>query len=337
MLNEAEYRLLDGYIQELDTAIYEMKQTGDPSHIYDTSTAINALYGKSMDGIADAYDTMAEQAGLAQRSAMVIAAILKKYRISYESGGGCKVKKINDSFLEYASSILGDTEKGLTGAKIIKHCNKYAIDFKVDIPITSSDFGKFGSKVPNKRTALLRNLHAFNGKQQFQIIKELSGLDCFEDNLDVEELKKRLYAQYGYLAEEKISNTELVAKTKHWLEEYPQSFNAYNEALEKYDSKIFERNMLDDMRLSFELLVKDLLGNDKSLENQTKELGGMLKNASTSVELRNMVPQVIKYYTDFQNHHVKHNDKINSDELEYIIELTSVIMKFLIKISGGKG
>ncbi len=90
------------------------------------------------------------------------------------------------------------------------------------------------------------------------------------------------------------------------------------------------------MRLSFELLVKDLLDNDKSLENQIAGLGGMLKDTDASVELRNMVIQIIKYYTDFQNHHVKHNDKVNSNEIEYVIELTSVVMKFLIKIDGGR-
>ena len=59
------------------------------------------------------------------------------------------------------------------------------------------------------------------------------------------------------------------------------------------------------------------------------------KNNNTSIELRNMVTQVIKYYTDFQNSHVKHNDSVNEQEIEYVIELTSIVMKFLIKISGG--
>ena len=87
------------------------------------------------------------------------------------------------------------------------------------------------------------------------------------------------------------------------------------------------------MRLSFELLVKLLLNNGKSLENQVSALGQLLKDRGASVELRNMVIQIIKYYTDFQNNHVKHNDKVNEDEIEYIIELTSIIMKYLIKVS----
>lgn len=43
----------------------------------------------------------------------------------------------------------------------------------------------------------------------------------------------------------------------------------------------------------------------------------------------NMIHPIIKYYTDFQNHHVKHNDSVNKNEMEYVVELTSVIMKFV--------
>ena len=48
-----------------------------------------------------------------------------------------------------------------------------------------------------------------------------------------------------------------------------------------------------------------------------------------------MVVQIIEYYTKFQNNHVKHNDAVNSDEIEYVIELTSVVMKYLVKVLGG--
>lgn len=51
--------------------------------------------------------------------------------------------------------------------------------------------------------------------------------------------------------------------------------------------------------------------------------------------LSNMITVLIRYYTDFQNNHVKHNDAVNDSEIEYVIELTSVIMKFLIKVVNG--
>lgn len=106
-------------------------------------------------------------------------------------------KKLPDVFVSYAADTLAETNSGLTGAQIVKYCNSYAVDFGVDIPITSPNFGSFGSHVPNKRTALYRNLSAFNGQQQFVIIKELSELPLFENNHAVSELKKRLFERHS--------------------------------------------------------------------------------------------------------------------------------------------
>ena len=238
--------------------------------------------------------------------------------------------RLDDAFLAYASDILADTNAGLSGMKIVEYCNSYAIDFNRVTP-----YGSYPFDAPNKRTALKENLKVFASPEQFRIIKELCELPALCDQEKVKELKLRLFSRYGNLATEKISETELIQKTKHWLSNHPDALKQYESALAKYEGGIFERNTLDDMRLAFELLVKDLLGNGKSLENQIAEIGAKLKSTGASVELRNMVQQVIKYYTDFQNNHVKHNDAVNDKEIEYIIELTSVVMKFLIKILGG--
>ena len=238
--------------------------------------------------------------------------------------------RLDDAFLAYASDILADTNAGLSGMKIVEYCNSYAIDFNRVTP-----YGSYPFDAPNKRTALKENLKVFAAPEQFRIIKELCELPALCDQEKVKELKLRLFSRYGNLATEKISETQLIQKTKHWLSNHPDALKQYESALAKYEGGIFERNTLDDMRLAFELLVKDLLGNGKSLENQIAEIGAKLKSTGASVELRNMVQQVIKYYTDFQNNHVKHNDAVNDKEIEYIIELTSVVMKFLIKILGG--
>lgn len=111
-----------------------------------------------------------------------------------------KKENIDNAFIQYASDILADTNLGLTGSKIVKLCNAYAVDFNVNIPVTSSDFGKFGSIIPNKRTALYKNLISFNGKQQFVIIKELCELPEFENNSAVQDLKKRLYERFDCYA-----------------------------------------------------------------------------------------------------------------------------------------
>lgn len=122
------------------------------------------------------------------------------------------MEKIDDRFILHACDILADTNSGLTGSQIIKKCNSYAIDFNVTIPIISSDFGKFGTIVPNKRTALYKNLCEFNGQQQFIIIKELCELPIFEENKKVNELKEKLFQRYGIFSSgleiiEKMSST----------------------------------------------------------------------------------------------------------------------------------
>ena len=79
------------------------------------------------------------------------------------------------------------------------------------------------------------------------------------------------------LAGEKISDTELIIKTEHWLEDYQEAYKLYRLALEQYEEQGDSRNILDNMRLSLELFLKEILGNNKSLENQYQYLGGVLE------------------------------------------------------------
>lgn len=109
-------------------------------------------------------------------------------------------EKIDNAFISYASEILADTNNGLSGSQIIKYCNSYAVDFAVNTPVTSPDFGKFGSIIPNKRTALYKNLSVFSGRQQFTIIKELCEIPLFKDNQDVQNLKKTLFTRFSRFA-----------------------------------------------------------------------------------------------------------------------------------------
>lgn len=65
-------------------------------------------------------------------------------------------RKIDNVFIQHASNVLGDTNAGLSGVQIIECCVKYAIEFNVSIPITSSDFRRFGS-MENSNFILLKN------------------------------------------------------------------------------------------------------------------------------------------------------------------------------------
>lgn len=85
------------------------------------------------------------------------------------------------------------------------------------------------------------------------------------------------------------------------------------------------------MRLSLETLIKELLNNNKSLENQTSDLGKLLKDKNVSNEIRNLFQTLLDYYSKYQNNYVKHNDAIKSNEMELIINQTNIMIQFLVK------
>jgi light-regulated signal transduction histidine kinase (bacteriophytochrome) len=88
----------------------------------------------------------------------------------------------------------------------------------------------------------------------------------------------------------------------------------------------------DDLRLSLELLIKAILENNKSLENQLSDLGRFIKDNGGSKELGNMFQKLVEYFTQYQNSYIKHNDQVIEEEIEFIFEMTSSFKKIFIRI-----
>jgi hypothetical protein len=243
------------------------------------------------------------------------------------------MESIPNTFLTYAADILGDTNDGLSGSNIVKAFTGYAIDFNVDIPHSSYPFD-----AANKRTALLDNLRAFSSEQQYKIIREL----CEHSKLpqpipqSVNNLKIQLIARYGSqfgIVSSETLNVSLVEDVQHWLSDYPESANLYDSALTKFNNNIFERNLLDDLRLSLELLLKHIFENGKSLENQIPNIGVFISSNGGSKEFSNMFRILVDYYSKYQNSFIKHNDAVIEEEVEFIFEMTSSFMKHLVKMN----
>jgi hypothetical protein len=242
-------------------------------------------------------------------------------------------KKIPTTFINFAADTLAETNKGLSGSRIAEFSAAYAIDFDVEIPYPEYPFP---SDLPNKRTALRENLKAFSPEQQFFIIKNLCELSHFKDNSDVKDLKIKLVSRYNALSGDNLKeeiNESLIEETQHWLTDYPNASKLYNDCLEKYSNGIHQRNLLDDLRLSLETLLKSILENNKSLENQLPELGKYISDRKGSKELNNMFLKLIDYFSKYQNTYVKHHDNVNENEIEIIIEIASSFMKYIVRIN----
>ena len=150
------------------------------------------------------------------------------------------------------------------------------------------------------------------------------------------ELKIRLVTRYSHLDPRDTPsevNETLIEETKHWLEDYPESLSLYTQALEKYDHGAFQRNLLDDLRLSLEKILKEIFQNGKSLENQISFVGKHIKSNDGSSELSNMFIKLLDYYAKYNNSYVKHDDAVIEEEIEFILEITSSFMKHLVRLS----
>jgi hypothetical protein len=239
------------------------------------------------------------------------------------------------TFLNKAVSLLGDTNSGLTGPKIVDAMSAYGDQWGIRIPHPTYPFD-----AQNKRTALLENLRAFSPPQQFQIIEELCEHSSFAvgapTRVERQKLKAELFSRFGNLRinkEVRELDIPLIADTRHWLHDHPKSLHLFDQAKLKYDAKIFHRSLLDDLRLALELLLNSVLGNSKSLENQIALIGPRLKERKVSPHFTNMFQKLLDLYCKYQNDHVKHDDNIPEEEVEFIFEITASFMKHIVRVA----
>lgn len=238
-------------------------------------------------------------------------------------------------FLAKAASILADTTSGLSGPKIVEAINCYADQWQVNVPHPSYPF-----EAGNKRTALLESLRAFSPSQQFVILEDLCDHYSFTEvstsRDERRKLKAELFTRFGGLRpnkEVKELDVPLIDEARHWLNHFPRALTLLEQAKIKYDAGVFQRNLIDDLRLSLELLLKDILSNSKSLDNQISPIGARLKERNASPQFTNMFQKLLDYYCKYQNDHVKHDDTLPEEEIEFIFEITASFMKHVVRVA----
>ena len=241
-------------------------------------------------------------------------------------------ENILESFIREAANILGETKMGLRGSDIAKLCNTFAYRNNVNIP-----YGNYPFKNEiSKREALYNNLMAFKAQPeiQYRMIKDMCKRAEFRNNKQVRDLENKLVERYGTLDKEnEFITEESINDVKHWLQDYPKSYGLYCKAMNQYQIKGLRRNILDDLRLALELLLKELFHNNKSFENQINNVGELVNSKGGSKEFVNMFNKFVDYYADYQNTYVKHDNNVPEIEIECMIELTSTFMKQLIKLA----
>jgi len=187
---------------------------------------------------------------------------------------------------------------------------------------------------------VLKELVQTENNSQLQISIEnfyIELLDLLELSPSVQiRLSKTKKGIIVYPAGAKLLDERLVNESLTWLQEYPESLNAFEQALSIYLSgdKPKFRNLIDNLRVAIEQLLRRILNNQKSLEKQSKELDDWLEKHRTHKQVRNLYGQLLfGQYAALQNDVAKHGDEeLLPDEIEYLIYLTGTFMRLIIQL-----
>ena len=272
-------------------------------------------------------------------------------RWNITSSGLVDYPKFKNRILTIVDTTVGDYILGNSQVS-----TKYAIligDFQSPkVRSGEIDFDEvFGKEFQN--TSVYNNLHNSKNLQTLiaaiqSIFWVLSDFDCpLIDNL-IDGIQSAIDLSPGvslrivknknnvtiYPGGVKLLDDKLVNETLSWLENKPLVAKNYEQALSIYMSKDESkfRNLLDNLRIALEQLLRAILRNKKSLENQKPLLLSWLKNKGIHNQIINMYFDLLSKYTEYQNDAVKHDEKWTYLEIEFMIYLTGTFMRLLLEL-----
>lgn len=173
------------------------------------------------------------------------------------------------------------------------------------------------------------SMHAHNGIPSPTCVIDTFYRDC---KYFIEQEIRELNPSFDFKVLRPNINSDLVRQNLVDLKSYPEAAKVFQQGMDKLNESRYDRNLLDDLRLSLEKTLRGVLKNDKALENQKQQLGEYLKNKNASKEFSNMFVTLLDYFGKYQNENVKHNDDVKQNEVEFIVNLTTSFIRCLINI-----
>jgi hypothetical protein len=134
----------------------------------------------------------------------------------------------------------------------------------------------------------------------------------------------------------RILDEDLVESNLIWLARYPQALKPFEDALKIYMAKDPNqyRSMLDNLRFSVEQMLRIVLNNQKSLENQKEEFLRWLAKHGAHSQIVGMYSDLLARFAKYQNDAVKHDeDEYTPAEVEFVLYATGTFLRFIQRAS----
>jgi hypothetical protein len=138
-----------------------------------------------------------------------------------------------------------------------------------------------------------------------------------------------------YPAGAELLDQRVVDDVFGWLKDYPSVEKPFERAMKTVmrGDRDNYRSLFDDLRLALEQLLRQVLGNKKSFENQEQPLLAWIKARGVHQQVVNMYKQLLfGPYRIYQNDAVKHGEEYSEGEVEFMIYLTGTFMRLLLQL-----
>jgi hypothetical protein len=125
----------------------------------------------------------------------------------------------------------------------------------------------------------------------------------------------------------KILDEKLVEDPIDWLDEFPEEKKDFENALSHYAKKNHS-DVVGDCYLVTEGLVRKILGNTKTLDNNKQEL---LKKLGLSQSWKSVLVNYMNYANEFKRHASKKRHSIDPLEVEAFLYLTGLLTRLIVQ------
>jgi hypothetical protein len=132
-----------------------------------------------------------------------------------------------------------------------------------------------------------------------------------------------------------ILDEALIDDNLGWLAAYPTVEKPFVQALTMYLEKQpnEQRNLLDNLRFAVEQLLRVVLKNEKSLENQKDAFLAWLKDHGLHSSIISMYHVLLfDRFTKYQNDAVKHSEQYSPLEIEFMLYLTGTFIRLILRV-----
>jgi hypothetical protein len=244
--------------------------------------------------------------------------ILERYRISYDSflfacsEAGIRYDESLDSRITVYNKRSNKNEKYLTAATIVNvlHSKKHSLPEYIVNLLCLVNKTKY---IESKARANV-----------FRLVKKALDMSMIPVNILISGDDLIVYPANSKLLDGVVEDVLSV------LHLFPQSFVVFRKAIEMYMEGGNDRGVVDSFRLSLELLVKEKLTIDKSLDNALPSIGDYLKGSGINKEVRNGFFSLVEIYNKYNNENSKHNSKVQKNEVEFILNMTATFMRLIL-------